>query len=451
MRRLKRGRFKDVLSHVDSAVEFGEHLTVFTGLSDSGKSGLMRALNQHMRNLPAGIDLLRHGAGRGGCSDTTLTVEKNDAVNCDIARRRGKSKNEYVLDGQPLLAIGRDVPTEVSDILSLSPHAFQLQSDGNFMLCERDGKVAEMLSKTVGLSQIDAAFAKINKLKTENDTALRVGQADFDRETETLKKFDGLDAVSEAVAEAERVEGELETAKGEIGESVILTEKLAALVPDHNDELVWTSQYLREALRTTKSCEEAVFVSCDTDRLLRSLDAVPADAKCGIATSAWHAALQKQSVAEVAHKIASEMISLYNRMATLPRDATMVARRGALMLTQSKDLAEKLAAVERERCGLDDLLDRLERTKQDCSVELKRVDALCLDESNFEELLRDVTIEIDALLATENALFEIGSSLHTSGAAMTAAASDLEKYMAEHPVCPECGAEQIHWHIHKGE
>ena len=63
--KLKQARFTDVLSHVDSRVDLGGTLTVFTGVSDSGKSGCMRGLLQVCRNEPAGIDLLRHGAKRG--------------------------------------------------------------------------------------------------------------------------------------------------------------------------------------------------------------------------------------------------------------------------------------------------------------------------------------------------------------------------------------------------
>ena len=63
--KIKTLHLKDLLCHVDSRVEIAEHLTVFTGVSDSGKSGVLRGLNQLCRNQPTGIDLLRHGAKRG--------------------------------------------------------------------------------------------------------------------------------------------------------------------------------------------------------------------------------------------------------------------------------------------------------------------------------------------------------------------------------------------------
>ena len=107
--KLKSLRLTNLLSHEDAHIELGEFLTVFTGVSESGKSGIVRGINQLFRNRPAGIDLLRHAAKRGACSEIEATLE-HDGRERSIVRRRGKSKNEYELDGQPLIAFGLEVP-----------------------------------------------------------------------------------------------------------------------------------------------------------------------------------------------------------------------------------------------------------------------------------------------------------------------------------------------------
>jgi len=445
--KLKTLGLTDLLSHVDSKVELGEYLTVFTGPSDNGKSGAMRGLNQLFRNQPAGIDLLRHGAKRGACSEACCVLNGDDGKEHKLVRRRGKSKNEYELDGQPLLAIGRDVPEEVGGLLKLSPHAFQLQQDGTFMLCETDGEVAKMLSSTVGLAQIDAAFSQVRTRKTKNDEALRLAQADEEREKAAFGRFAGLDAATEAVIEAEYAEDAVDTVSSQITVLETAVKDLAGLRPDCTGDVVWAVSRMKDAFAAADDSAENHAALEATGRLCSLLAAVPGNtnnepARLAVADLAESLRLRDDETALLAGRVL-----LLGRLSALPKDIGLMPRRAALLTTQALAVDKVCLDASIALTRLDDLLACLSRLQKDIAPELVSADAQCLEASNLSELWRDATIAGDDANEMLAKMLTLDWNAATYAGNVKYAEDEIERYKREHPECPECGAEQKHWHI----
>ena len=400
--KLKSIRFRDVLSHVDSKIDVADHLTVITGLSDSGKSGAMRGLNQLFRNQPAGIDLLRHGAKRGACSEVEALVT-HDGNEHTIVRRRGKSKNEYELDGQSLLAIGREVPEEATNITRLSAHAFQLQSDGNFLLSETDGEVAKVLSGTVGLAQIDKAFSEVRARKTENDTAIRIAQIDLDRESVALAQYADLDVAHEAVILADLAHSDWDTCTSNINLLDACADAISSLPQDAKPEIA--VELLNDAILAANAYNGAL---CDLDaaeRALVKLDGLAKD--IGImprrATLLLTQATQKRGEQTMAEVDANDMVTLLARIDGCSlADATLFVKEAETALgvaAKADSHATQLEHEHEEVYGLFCELGKNDLDGQGCAAKVTQI--------------RDM----------------------------------IEQYKREHSTCPECGAEQQHWHI----
>lgn len=444
--KLKKLRFTDVLSHVDTQVDIADCLTVFTGVSESGKSAVIRGLDQLLRNHPTGIDLLRHGAKRGACSEEALVFEGDDGKTHEIVRRRGKSKNEYVLDGQPLLAIGRDVPEEIASLLRLSPHAFQLQSDGNFMLCDSDGDVAKALSSTVGLTQIDAAFTQIRTRKNENDTALRVSQADVDREQAAHDRFAALADADVAVADAEAVERLLDAANAAIDGTARLFYGLSALPPDYADQIVLASHYIGNAESAERAVVAAGIVLGDMRRTAELLGRIPQE-PVGIDLLEDLLATAKDAAADAVHETSGfeQATLLLSKLDALRPDIGMMPRRATLLLTQARAAGGKRIEAEAELAGMAGLLTRLDG----CPPVCKTIDASCFlthakEIGEAAEAARAMAEAANSLLAK---ILAATCARDTSAGNVKFAEEEIERYKREHPVCPECGAEQKHWHV----
>lgn len=441
----------DVLSHVSADVKLGEHLTVFTGVSESGKSAIMRGFDQCLRNRPAGIDLLRHGAKRGSCSEFAVGLTDDAGKARRIVRRRGKSKNEYEVDGQPLLAIGRDVPEEVSSILKLSPHAFQLQSDGNFLLSQTDGEVAKALSGTVGLAQIDAAFTAVNKRKTENDTALRVSQADVERERESAAKYAGLDAADAALCEAERLEGELAHLDEGMACSAALADSLVGLRPDLTFKLGQAQCELTTAVGRATLLDLLKKLAADGEQILATLERIPASVDANSARCCVLDLEGCDTLADEAAVCRAGMQYLMQKLEGLPRDAAMMPRRAAMLLTQGKTAHENWSATQTAANDMAMLLAKLDSAAQEKVNDLVACAQAVNNAAFFSESLavkERVFADMDGLLGRLEA---VERDAARSALILKGIEQEIERYMSEHPVCPECGAEQIHWHVKKGE
>lgn len=444
--KLKELRLTDVLSHVDSKIELGETLTVLTGRSESGKSGALRGLLQLCRNEPAGIDLLRHAAKRGACSEVALTGVTDDGTPFTVTRRRGKSKNEYDVNGTTLLAFGQDVPVEVKSLLRLSPHAFQIQSDGSFMLSATEGAVAKILSSTVGLAEIDAAFTEIRSRKTANDTALRCAEADAEREAEADAAYAGMEASAAAVEDFEAACLRLSEAEDAVAAMTAAISFADGLTADARTQCERAFDLLRDAMAAA-----VIVTTVETEfemarAFLGDYDCIPANAsKQRIAAiSAVNAA---ETAARLRDNALAELAAMLIYIAEAERlipDANGAISEAAALIGNAVITAtafEKTgAAVAEMRAALSSA-----QLREDADADIKAA----LRSLNY------AGAEFAAAAVAEGKLAEMRGWLQTLEAVQTDCeygervfadvTAEIARYKATNPVCPECGAEQRHW------
>lgn len=453
--KIKSLRLKDVMCHADSSVELGERLTVLTGVSDSGKSVVMRALNQLFRNRPAGIDLLRHGAKRGSCSEVSAEAIVDGAV-CSIVRRRGKSKNEYEIDGQTLLAIGKDVPEEVAGKAKLSPFAFQLQSDGHFLLNETDGTVAGILSATVGLSQIDAAFSKVRGVKQTNDGLLRQAQSDSEREDATLEKFCGLEEAEKLSGKASEISQRLFAASEAAADSSALLSRIAAA----------RSPCPAEELSAARSCNTTFAVKQEDfeniEKRMRAASSLflgfSSTKKSAVVQLAVAMRLLKVAEKKIDENIAAaeknvEACALRGSLLRAKADAKLLLRKATLYVSQATDVTRlydtlgvsALKDARRARELADDIVLR----REDAANGLRSAEELCLSFTSSQEILREADLRKGDAAELCDRLNLRSSTAESLAEQISAVETEIADYLKKHPVCAECGAEQKHWKINK--
>lgn len=452
--KLKSLRLTNLLSHEDAHIELGEFLTVFTGVSESGKSGIVRGINQLFRNRPAGIDLLRHAAKRGACSEIEATLE-HDGRERSIVRRRGKSKNEYELDGQPLIAFGLEVPEEVSKLLNLSPNAFQLQgarppdSKGNFLLCETDGEVARVLSSTVGLAQIDAAFTEVRKCKNENDTMLRVSQADLEREQAAAGKFQGLTAASVLVTCA----ADLGLAYSEASEAACAMDRdansLSSLRPDGCEQVSSARKQFSEADSVERELSKAGLDLGEMSLSEATLSSIREDAPTKSARLALNEFYAAFAHLDGEKGVFGYMVLALDKLMLLRKDIGIAPRRAMLLLTQAATVVgSKTSAI----ASMEEMLtavSRYERIRGNRLADIAATEERLRNAVSVAGKSQEEEKELECLSVALSKLSMIELNVRTLGANLKFATSEIETYKREHPVCPECGAEQKYWH--KGE
>ena len=194
---LEQLKLKNFQTHKSSTFNFSPGINVITGPNDKGKSSIIRAIYWLAFNRPSGDEFIREGSK--SCSVQGVF---NDV---SVTRKKGKSENKYVVDGQVFNALRSDVPSEVKDIIKLSKTNIQLQHDPHFLLSYNSSEVAKALNQVVGLDQIDTSFQVPNRIIRQNNSSIDHIQKDIDYYKKALKKFRGLNKIEKLVDQYEHV------------------------------------------------------------------------------------------------------------------------------------------------------------------------------------------------------------------------------------------------------
>jgi len=137
-------------------------VTVIVGMSDQGKSGIIRALTWNAQNRPLG-NSFRNDFLKDKKESVSVAVTYDENV---IERKRNATNvNQYTInDQEPMVALRSDTPVEISNLTRMKKVNFQGQhpSDQYFLLADKPGEVAKKFNKVAGLEIMDKAIADIS-------------------------------------------------------------------------------------------------------------------------------------------------------------------------------------------------------------------------------------------------------------------------------------------------
>jgi DNA repair protein SbcC/Rad50 len=188
-------------THKDTKLNFSDGVNVIVGLSDTGKSSIIRALYWVFWNRPSG-DSFRSFSG----GDVRVEVELE---NCTITRVKTKTKNQYWIDDLKLRAIGTDVPDEVKKLLTIDPINVQRQLDSHFLLSDSPGKVAEHFNRVAQLDVLDLSRKNVESWLRELKSDISHNEKLIDEYQEEEKKYEYLPKLEAEVEVLEKIEQEL--------------------------------------------------------------------------------------------------------------------------------------------------------------------------------------------------------------------------------------------------
>jgi|19_taG_2_1085344.scaffolds.fasta_scaffold00070_77 DNA repair exonuclease SbcCD ATPase subunit len=141
---------KNFQTHEKMRVDF-DRVTTIVGPSDVGKSSIIRSLVWALTNAPSGTAFIR--TGESSCAVKVL-VDGHTVI-----RSRGKSNNEYKMDGAEFKAFGSNVPDSIADVINVLDVNLQGQFDSPFWLSLSAGEVSRRLNEVVDLSLIDKCLS----------------------------------------------------------------------------------------------------------------------------------------------------------------------------------------------------------------------------------------------------------------------------------------------------
>jgi len=196
---IKSIQLKNFQCHRDRTIEFGTGVNAIVGDSDVGKSALLRAFQWVAFNRPAADSLMTHGA-----KEMSVTVITDSHI---LSRFKSSTKNGYSLDGVEYLAIGRDVPEDISQALGLTEISFQRQFDSPFLLSESAGEVGRQLNELVDLTIIDRTTSNINRRVKDTNKTIKVLEVQSEKQKEELAQYKQLHKAATTLKEIQKEYG----------------------------------------------------------------------------------------------------------------------------------------------------------------------------------------------------------------------------------------------------
>ena len=238
---IKSLEIKNIQSHKNSRLEFSPGINALIGTSNNGKSAVLGALYWAITNRPLGTEILlsnwAYDKNGKQIDEMSVAVEKNNST---LIRRKSKTENEYIIDGEKLEAIKTDVPEQVKNFFALSETNLQKQQDAPFLLSQSSGKIAEYFNRIVRLDIIDKVLSNAESSRRKMKNQLETSEKDELKLEKDLEKYNWLEDVERLIEKIKTVNSKcLEIAgnKNRLEESVEKFEEInKKKIPDFKNE-----------------------------------------------------------------------------------------------------------------------------------------------------------------------------------------------------------------------
>lgn len=179
-------RLQNFQKHKSLRVKFAPGLNLIVGASDQGKSAVFRAL-KWLAMHGSSTSLTTHG-------ETSMQVGANIDGTVVTRFKTGK-KNGYKAKDEEFVAVGKDQPDEIRQLVKLTDINFQAQHDPPFLLGMTPGQIAREVNKIVDLQAIDTIMAKVKSKVTANRSVMNAVEPRIEAAKETR---DSLEWVKDA-------------------------------------------------------------------------------------------------------------------------------------------------------------------------------------------------------------------------------------------------------------
>lgn len=188
---LSKLRLENFLSWKEAELDFVPGVNAIVGISDSGKSNLIKAIRWNSLSKPEGLIIQSDWVKKN--DNTSVTIDTIEGVN--VSKIRNKTENTYILNGVEHKGFGRDVPDEIKKALNITDMNFQFQFDNPFILSQSASEVGRDLNKIVNLEIIDIASSNIEKTKRKFKSDLDKTLVDLDVVENKLLSYSNLDNI----------------------------------------------------------------------------------------------------------------------------------------------------------------------------------------------------------------------------------------------------------------
>lgn len=245
-------------SHKDTILELSPTVNSLEGVSDSGKSAVLRAMLWCLTNKPDGVAFASNWA-----KDKKGKLKDEVSVSIDnITRSRNATVNGYtkfVAGKDPLTyeALKGTVPPDIENAINIGSVNIQRQMDPPFLLSSTPGDAARYVNELIGLEEIDTYQKALKGKSHDNANSLKDETKRLADAAASLAQYDWVVGAKEKVDVLAGVEATCTSLEADLA-------KLAEL-----DALEEVSKKLDDAKALEKKVTKLI-ASCPDTKALES-------------------------------------------------------------------------------------------------------------------------------------------------------------------------------------
>lgn len=194
-------------SHKETALELSPTVNSLEGVSDSGKSAVLRSLLWCLTNKPDGVAFASNWA-----KDKKGKLKEDVRVSIDnITRFRTADANGYIRyvpgkDPQTYEALKGTVPPDIESAINIGGVNIQRQMDPPFLLSSTPGDAARYVNELIGLVEIDTYQKALKGKAHDNANSLKDENKRLSESEAALAQYDWVVGAREKVEELSGVE-----------------------------------------------------------------------------------------------------------------------------------------------------------------------------------------------------------------------------------------------------
>lgn len=246
-------------SHKDTVLELSPTVNSLEGVSDSGKSAILRAMLWCLTNEPDGIGIASNWAKKGPEDKKKLVDEMSVSID-NITRFRNPTKNGYIKytpgkDPQTYEALKGTVPPDIENAINIGSVNIQRQMDPNFLITMTPGNAARYVNELIGLEEIDTYQKALKGKAHDNANSIKDETKRLADVEASLAQYDWVVGAKEKVEELAGVEAKCTSLEADLT-------KLADL-----DALEEVSKKLDDAKALEKKATKLIASFPDTEKL----------------------------------------------------------------------------------------------------------------------------------------------------------------------------------------
>jgi len=213
---------KNFQSWKDTIFDFHGGVNVIIGLSDNGKSAVIKALKLLIFNRPLGGEYQSNWGGK-----TSVEVATEEGQTISRSQSENGTDKTYLLNSlPPFKAFGTSVPDEIIQALNIDEVNFQSQFTPHFLLSRSAGDVAQHFNRIAHLDKIDTSLQNITRWIKEITNTISNKTFQLSEQEKELARYNHLEKFEIDVEVLEDMEKKLNYKKSNISKFKKLIGKL---------------------------------------------------------------------------------------------------------------------------------------------------------------------------------------------------------------------------------